>query len=446
LPYLRRILVVAAVAGFVAVPAIVSSAAPKQLVVTTLSPANGQTISGSVTWQVSVSGGTPTRVDFAIDGTVKWSQATSPYLYGGASGGLDTTKLSNGSHMLSATAYGEKGVHSGTSRVTVTVSNSVPAPSNKVYWGAWIGKQLTGAEPPWDMTAVTKFEQMTGKPLSLLEFSAPFASCSTTPCTNYTFPLTPFNNIRTHGAIPFFSWSSASTPVSATEPDYQLSDLIGGAYDSYIRSWATRAKEWGHPFFLRFDWEMNGTWFPWGEGVNGNQFGEFAAAWRHVHDLFTAAGASNATWVWCPYINPATNLASLYPGDSYVDWTCLDGYNWGTNPASPRTWRSFNNLFNSPYHQVVDTIAPSKPMVIGETASTEYGGSKAGWIHDMFGLLPTEFPKIRGLIWFEKQGNGMDWPLESSESSLSSFAAGIQDPRYMGNNYASLSVSPIPTP
>jgi hypothetical protein len=333
--------------------------------------------------------------------------------------------------------------------VTVVNGQTPPPSSGRVYWGAWIGSQLTGSAPPWDMSAVARFEQMTGKPLSVLHFGSPFANCSSSPCSYYPFPSTPFNDIRAHGAIPFLSWSSQSIPSSANEPNFQLSDVIGGTYDSYIRSFATRAREWGHPFFLRFDWEMNGNWFPWSERANGNAAGEYVRAWRHVHGIFDSVGARNVSWVWCPYVDPASTqqgLESLYPGDSYVDWTCLDGYNWGTNPALPRTWRSFDYLFGPSYRELTASIAPGKPLIVGETASTENGGSKAGWIHNMFGRLPTEYPRIRGLLWFEKGEDGMDWPLESSESSLSAFAGGIQDPRYVANAFGSISASPIPPP
>src|SRR5207248_57411 len=30
----------------------------------------------------------------------------------------------------------------------------------RVYWGAWIGSQLTGTAAPWDMNAVSKFERI----------------------------------------------------------------------------------------------------------------------------------------------------------------------------------------------------------------------------------------------------------------------------------------------
>jgi hypothetical protein len=319
-----------------------------------------------------------------------------------------------------------------------------PAPaSNSIYWGAWIGSQLTGTEAPWDMNAVSAFEADAQKHVSLVHFASPFADCSRNPCSYYGFPTTPMENIRKHGAIPFFSWSSQSTPSNLNEPDFQLSDVIAGTYDSYIRSFATAAKNWGHPFFLRFDWEMNGNWFPWSEGVNGNKTGEYVTAWRHVHDIFASVGATNVSWVWCPNVDPNKEFrdsSSMYPGDDYVDWTSLDGYNWGKAPYRPAGWKTFDQLFSSTYHRIVDTIAPSKPMVIGEVGSTEYGGSKATWIKEMLAELPVSYPKIHGLVWFNREAEGepMDWSIETSSSAESAFAAGIQSPAYAGSQFASL--------
>src|SRR5690349_24021953 len=45
-----------------------------------------------------------------------------------------------------------------------------------------------------------------------------------------------------------------------------------------------------------FDWQMNGDWqFPWSAQLNGNTPADYIAAWRHVHDLFAQAGATNVT-------------------------------------------------------------------------------------------------------------------------------------------------------
>jgi hypothetical protein len=331
-----------------------------------------------------------------------------------------------------------------------------PAPSptpaaSSIYWGAWIGKQLTGNQPPWDMGAAGKFEEMAGKKLSILNFSAPFANCPTSggACSFYKFPVNEMNSIRAHGSIPFYSWASQSIPSTKEEPNFQLSDVISGTYDAYIREFATAAKNWGHPFFLRFNWEMNGRWFPWSEGVNGNKSGEYVTAWRHVHDIFTAVGATNVTWVWCPNIDPNgefLNLAGQYPGDKYVDWTGLDGYNFGTNPNRGDRWYSFDHQYKSTYDKITGTIAPSKPLMISEIGSTEYGGSKAAWIQDALAKIPTSYPKIRGMLWFEQFDDGMDWPIETSAGATSAFAAGIQNPAYAGNQFGSLGSGPIQPP
>ncbi|HEY8501761.1 MAG TPA: hypothetical protein VIL21_03675, partial [Solirubrobacterales bacterium] len=124
-----------------------------------------------------------------------------------------------------------------------------------LYWGATIGDHLTGTQAPWDMNAVADFEARAGKSASLVQFFQPFAQCGSS-CSFYGFPTTPMNDIRAHGAIPVLSWSSQSIPSNLNQPDFQLSDVIEGRYDEFILDFATESREWGHPFFLRFNWEM----------------------------------------------------------------------------------------------------------------------------------------------------------------------------------------------
>jgi hypothetical protein len=315
------------------------------------------------------------------------------------------------------------------------------------YWGAWIGEQLTGTSPPWDMRALARFERIVGKRVSLLEFAAPFAECGLLSCNFYAFPRREMTKIRRHGAIPFFSWSSQSIPGSVNQPNFQLSDVIRGRYDGYIRHWARAARRWGHPFFLRFNWEMNGDWFPWGAGVNGNRKRQFRRAWRHVHRIFGRARARNVTWVWCPYVDPDRNygLRVFYPGGRFVDWTCLDGYNWGPgNPANSRPWQSFGQLFRSSYRRVV-RFARRKPMILGEMASSDYGGSKAGWIRNMLRKLP-RYRKIRGFVWFDADDRGANWPIEASRSSKRAFRRGISRRVYAPSRFRRTHRNPIRPP
>ena len=198
--------------------------------------------------------------------------------------------------------------------------------------------------------------------------------------------------------------------------------MIAGSYDSYIREFAEDARDWGHPFFLRFNWEMNGNWFPWMEGVNGNQPGESVAAWRHVHDIFTAVGATNVTWVWCPNVDPGNKLRRPRLPLPRRRIRRLDRprrLQLGPRPraAGPAS----TSLYSSTYHAITDTIAPSKPMMIGEMGSSENGGSKASWISEALAEIPTEFPKIRGdaLVRHLRRRHGLaDRDLEQRQQRL----------------------------
>jgi hypothetical protein len=327
------------------------------------------------------------------------------------------------------------------------------AKGRPIYWGAWIGSQLTGTSPPWDMSGVTAFEGIVGKGLSLVGFSSSFANCEVSPCTFNRFPTPAMENVRRYGAIPILSWGSESSPWlpgTTSQPDFQLADVISGRYDGYIAKFAEEARAWGHPFFLRFNWEMNGNWFPWSETVNENSPGEFIAAWRHVHEVFAAVGATNATWVWCPYADSNkkrfSNIRPLYPGDSYVDWTCMDGYNWGKTPVNPHPWKTFSQIFEPTYKLLTKKVAPKKPILLGEMASSPYGGGKAAWVREMLKKLPTAYPKVRGMVYFDSVDRGIDWPIETSPAVSRAFASGIRKGIFKGNRYAELSTSPIQPP
>src|SRR3954447_13582099 len=66
--------------------------------------ANGQTLSGPIAWQASVSGSAD-HVVFSIDGSARWTEYHPPFAYNGDGGMLDTRKLSDGAHTFRVTAY-----------------------------------------------------------------------------------------------------------------------------------------------------------------------------------------------------------------------------------------------------------------------------------------------------------------------------------------------------
>jgi hypothetical protein len=391
-------------------------------------------------------------------GTVAASGGASSF----ASPGIPVSVSDNTTTTFWATATDAAGNVSSCSTTSVTYKELSPT----FYWGARL-KRPDPEKPghtiqsPFTPSVQTDYEEKeAGKTASIVHWFSPWEAAAF--CGEKEpyceFQKGAYEWVRdTHDSIPMISWS----------PEFQSWDEVGpypsdsriaalGIKDEYIRSWAKAAKAWGHPFFLRFAWEMNGKWFDWGVGEHHwketsitwtNTASDFVEMWKHVHGIFKEEGVTNATWVWCPNIGSSlSTLSSLYPGDAYVDWTCLDGYN-GNDGGSP-TYRSFASLFESSYASIAGSIAPNKPMMIGETASTETGGSKSEWITNMFNSLPTKFPKIHALVWFDAKepgpGGKEDWPISSSASAITAFANGLKNSLSAPAWYGDLNTSPIP--
>lgn len=236
---------------------------------------------------------------------------------------------------------------------------------------------------------------------------------------NTPLPVTELHAIAAGGAEPEITWEPWDPRLGATQPAYALTAITGGAYDAYITGWARAAAAYGQPLLLRFAHEMNGTWYPWAPAVNGGTPAAYIAAYRHVHDLFTAAGATNVDWVWSPNITQGqpTALDQLYPGPGYVDLIGVDGYNGGTDVPYMGGWRTPQQVF-APTLQALQQLAPTVPIVINETGSSENGGNKPDWITQLVPYLASD-PQVTGLIWFDFDTPGQaDWRLATSTASL----------------------------
>jgi len=216
------------------------------------------------------------------------------------------------------------------------------------------------------------------------------------------------------GRIPLISWEPNNT---------DFAKIIDGSLDATIVARAKGSKSLGKKFFLDFAAEMNGD-----EAWNGNNAHQYVAAYRHIHDLFVAAGANNVVWAWCPNVTDTDGgnrtTMDYYPGDAYVDWTGVDGYNWGTTNSNG--WQTFQQVFQNIYPLLA---AKKKPILIGEMASTEVGGDKAKWIDAIIPTLRASFPLIKGVVWFDINKE-TDWRISSSPASEASFIRMANNPYF----------------
>jgi len=237
-------------------------------------------------------------------------------------------------------------------------------------------------------------------------------------------PIADLNAVDARGATSLITWEPWLWGGNgANQPAYALDRITAGDFDTYIQQWGTALASWGKPVMLRFAHEMNGNWYPWAESANGNQAGDYVAAWRHVHDVVAATGATNVQWVWAPNVPywGSTPLSGLYPGAAYVNIGGLDGYNWGT-AASWSSWTSPSALFGDGL-TALRSLAPGKPIMISETASAEAGGSKANWNSALVSYLAAQ-PDVTAFVWFH-HNKEVDWRINSSTSSATALAAAL---------------------
>ncbi|HXI94937.1 MAG TPA: glycosyl hydrolase [Candidatus Acidoferrum sp.] len=318
------------------------------------------------------------------------------------------------------------------------------AAGSSIYWGAYMNGNPTytrlyggtWGDAPWDGNTWSRFQSHAGKKVSLVSMGVG------APWDNQFSHFAPIlSKVVAAGEIPVLSMNTKSV---------SLSKIASGAYDAYFRTWMQQAAAWGHPFFLIFDVEMNGTWEPYSPGRNGNTAAQYVAVWRRVHNLAGLAGATNVTWVWCPNVDPNhmfTPYSKLYPGGAYVNWTGLDGFNKGGT-----SWRSFSSIFDSSYKSLRQ-LAPTKPIMVSQIASEEKGGSKAAWITDLLTTQLPRYPQIKAFSWFNwyfnESGTWRNYEIESSASAQAAFKTGVASSYYRaGGGFGSLplhtKVAPLP--
>ena len=135
--------------------------------------------------------------------------------------------------------------------------------------------------------------------------------------------------LEQRGVMPMINWQPVD-PADPLSSRFRYRAIANGTHDPYLRAFARAAREWGGRFLLRFAFEMNGPWFPWSIERSGNTSRAFVAAWRHVVDIFRDEGATNARFVWSVYFpcNGCRDIASLYPGDGWVDFVAFDVFEW----------------------------------------------------------------------------------------------------------------------
>ncbi|MGH9000453.1 MAG: glycoside hydrolase family 26 protein, partial [Acidimicrobiia bacterium] len=230
-----------------------------------------------------------------------------------------------------------------------------------------------------------------------------------------------------NGRIPMISWNGPELSSGGT------SAIIRGAHDGLIVTRADAVKALGEPVFLRWFWEMDGN----KNADRVESAANYVKAWRHIHDLFTARGASNAVWVWCPNASAMGDgdARPYYPGPRYVDWVCGDGYNFHPNRPGDK-WRGFDEIFGD-FYRVAQSY--HKPIMIGEFGVLEdpnVPGRKQAWFHQAHDAIRDRYPALAAVVYFNADS--------TTNGIYFNFRVGTSPESFEGFRYMFTGPPPIP--
>lgn len=201
--------------------------------------------------------------------------------------------------------------------------------------------------------------------------------------------------------------------------DVRLDQILDGSQDAYIKQFAQDAKAYGVPVILSPLHEMNGDWSPWCGVAQGNSPEKVILAFRHMHNIFDSIDVQNIKWAWIvnnesvPDI-PQNQIINYYPGDKYIDYVGVDGFNFGD------PWESYDEIFSSSLEELKTY---NKPIYIFSMASAQ-GPQKADWIKDALSKIKSD-SRIKGFIWFN-ENKEENWLINSDSASLQAFKEGIK--------------------
>lgn len=315
------------------------------------------------------------------------------------------------------------------------------SPQAQVMVGAYV------SDDAWSVEGIKKFNKEVKKRAAFITVFSSFSN-------NWEQHLSKqSDNIASQRAVPLISWM----PIDESRPDDNLlPEITDGKWDNYLNTWGLGLKQWlssqsqNASVYLRFGHEFNGDWYSY-----SNTPADFVAAWQYVHQKFSEFGLDQSIqWVWSPNhlsFDDYNDITVYYPGDNYVDWTGIDGYNWGDYfPFS--SWRSFEYIFGPTYRKLIDFF-PSKPIMINEFSSVSpfdrfhknsgrpynYTLSRRLWFRLSLYVLKRQFPAIRAVSFFNKDKERARWSLYdialhgADASGLVGVNEAIQDPYFISN-------------
>ncbi len=279
---------------------------------------------------------------------------------------------------------------------------AVLIPSSGAYFGSWVAPRAGESRAD----AIVRVESQIGRRFAIDHQY--YKWDSNFPGAHETWTVS-------EGRIPFMNWKAERTNGQVIT----WSRIASGAEDAAIIARADAIEAFGVPVYLTFHHEPEDDLATWGTPA------EYAAAFRHVVDVFRAQGVDNVAFVWTMMawtFDPRSGkpIDDYYPGNAHVDLIGSDGYNFYPGKAGAN-WDSFKTVYQPTQDYAVRHGKPWMAVEWGTQEDPAVPGRKGQWIVDSLAVAKT-WPDLKGLIYFDEIKDGYTWITDSSASSTAGFA------------------------
>jgi hypothetical protein len=316
--------------------------------------------------------------------------------------------------------------------IAVAAIPSTAGAQGQALLGVYYGNQ------GWKMDQVQAMEAWQGKRHAVVNLFTDWCSRAKTLDNLFNQQLPA---IWANGNVPVISWEPYLCSAASTPGDVEVR-AARGDYDAYLNAWADRMVAFvsgpdrthgtadDRRVYIRLAHEMNGNWYPWGAAVGGNSAAHYISMWVHVRQIFwtKGLGASNVQWIWAVNHEDVGGAPAegYYPGDEYVDWIGIDGYNWGTS-QSWSSWTPPDAVFGPMLARLRAITA--KPLALTETASSSSlrgkvdVAAKSQWITQLFSYATAASTGARMIVWFNEDKE-TDWAVFGGSNGDETYRSG----------------------
>jgi hypothetical protein len=245
-------------------------------------------------------------------------------------------------------------------------------------------------------------------------------------------------------------WSGGSTPwVNLTfGTGGSTAEVAAGTMDADISRWAGYVKRWldgenlrpttvptaGRSVIIAPFPEMN-----WSGGFPYQcQPSTFAAAYNHVVAVVEAelgpTFKEKVRWAFAANNGSGVNcgtIASYYPGPTNVDFMAFSGYNqFGAGGPNDSPSQVMGEALAA-----LKGLAPTKPIIVAQTAACTTNGTRPTWIADMVSLLRDD-ANVLGFLWFNKNNSGQgatecDWRIWNGTTADAAWDTALDGASYV---------------